>query len=58
MLVPFPLVLSLSQLVTDGKRALVGFAAIVRAGSIFLSQSTGGTASFLIEVAFLFALLW
>jgi hypothetical protein len=58
MLLPFPLVLSLSRLISGGKRALVAFAAIVMAGSIFLSQSRGGTASFLIEVAFLFALLW
>jgi len=58
MLLPFPLVLSLSRLVTGGKRALVGFAAIVMAGSIFLCQSRAGTASCLVEIAFLFAMLW
>ena len=58
MLLAFPLVLSLSRLVTGGKRALVGFAVIVMVGSIFLCQSRAGTASFLVEVAFLFAMLW
>ena len=58
MLVPFPLIASLGRLVTGGKRALVAFAAIVMAGSIALSQSRAGTASFLIEVAFLFAMIW
>lgn len=53
MLAPIPIVLSLGSLLADGKRALVGFAGIVMAGTIVLSQSRAGTASFLAEMALL-----
>jgi O-antigen ligase len=53
MLAPIPIVLSLGSLFAGGKRALVVFAGIVMAGSIVLSQSRAGTASFLAEMALL-----
>jgi len=57
MLAPIPIVLSLGSLFTGGKRALVGFAGIVMAGTIVLSQSRAGTASFLVEMGVLLGLL-
>jgi O-antigen ligase len=57
MLAPFPIVLSLGSLMRGGKRALVGFAGVVMAGTIVLSQSRAGTASFLAEMSLLLALL-
>jgi O-antigen ligase len=57
MLAPIPIVLSLGSLFTGGKRALVAFAGIVTAGTIVLSQSRAGTASFLVEMGFLLGLL-
>src|SRR5581483_11682792 len=57
MLAPIPIVLSLGSLFTGGKRALVGFAGIVMAGTIVLSQSRAGTASFLVEMGLLLGLL-
>src|SRR6266700_2255135 len=53
MLAPVPIVLSLSGLIVGPKRVLVGFAGLVMAGSIVLSQSRAGTASFLVEMALL-----
>lgn len=53
MLAPIPIVLSLGSLFAGGKRALVAFAGIVMAGSIVLSQSRAGTASFVAEMALL-----
>lgn len=57
MLAPIPIVLSLGAMLRGGKRALVGFAGIVMAGTIVLSQSRAGTASFLVEMGVLLALL-
>ena len=57
MLAPIPIVLSLGSLFTGGKRALVGFAGIVMAGTIVLSQSRAGTASFLAEMALLLGIV-
>jgi O-antigen ligase len=57
MLCPLPIVLSLSALIRSAKRVLVGFAGVVMAGSIILSQSRAGTASFLVEMALLLGLL-
>ncbi len=57
MLVPIPIVLSLGSLFTGGKRVLVGFAGIVMAGTIVLSQSRAGTASFLAEMALLLGIV-
>jgi len=53
MLSPIPIVLSLSSLVNGGKRILLVFAGVLMAGTIFLSQSRAGTASFLAEMALL-----
>jgi O-antigen ligase len=57
MLCPVPIVLSLSGLLRGTKRILVGFAGVVMAGSLILSQSRAGAASFLVEMAFLIGLL-
>ena len=56
MLCPIPIVVSMSQLLKGGKRALVGFAGVVMAGTIVLSQSRAGTVSFLAEMAMLLGL--
>ena len=56
MLCPIPIVVSLSSLLNGGKRAVVGFAGVVMAGTIVLSQSRAGTASFLAEMGVLLAL--
>ena len=57
MLAPIPVVLGLTSLTRGGKRALVVFAGIVMAGTIVLSQSRAGTASFLVEMALLVGLI-
>ena len=57
MLAPFPIVLSLGSLIRGGKRVLIGFAGVVMAGTIVLSQSRAGTASFLVEMGVLLGLL-
>ena len=57
MLAPIPIVLSLGSMLRGGKRALVGFAGVVMAGTIVLSQSRAGTASFLVEMGLLLVLL-
>jgi len=57
MLAPIPIVLSLGSLFTGGKQVLVGFAGIVMAGTIVLSQSRAGTASFLAEMALLLGIV-
>lgn len=57
MLCPVPIVLGLSALLHGTKRVLVSFAGVVMAGSIVLSQSRAGAASFLVEMALLFGLL-
>jgi len=57
MLAPIAIVLSLSSLLSGGKRALVALAGVVMASSIVLSQSRAGTAAFLGEMVLLLALL-
>lgn len=51
MLVPFPLVVSMGHLMQGGKRALVAFAAVLMASTIFICGSRGGMLSFGFEVA-------
>lgn len=50
MLVPFPLVVSMSHLLQGGKRALVAFATVMMASTIFICGSRGGMISFAFEV--------
>ena len=57
MLCPVPIVLSLSTLLRGTRRILVSFAGVVMAGSIVLSQSRAGAASFLVEMALLLVLV-
>jgi O-antigen ligase len=56
MLVPFPLVVSMGHQFRGGKRALIAFAAILMASTIFLSSSRGGMLAFVVEIV-LFAAL-
>jgi O-antigen ligase len=56
MLVPIPFVLSMGNLLRGGKRALVGFCAVLMASTIFLSGSRGGMLTFVIEMLFFLAL--
>ncbi len=56
MLVPFPLVVSMSHLLRGGKRALVAFCAVLMASTIFLSGSRGGMLSFVLEIVVFAAL--
>ena len=56
MLVPIPFVLSVGHLLRGGKRALVGFCAVLMASTIFLSGSRGGMIAFFLEIV-LFAAL-
>ena len=56
MLVPFPLVISMGHLQRGGKRALVAFAAILMASTIFLCGSRGGMLAFIVEIAVFVAL--
>ena len=51
MLVPFPLVVSMGHLLQGGKRALVAFAAVMMASTIFICGSRGGMISFGFEIA-------
>jgi O-antigen ligase len=57
MLAPIPIVLSMSSLISGGKRGVVALAGVVMAGSIVLSQSRAGTAAFLGEMVLLQAVL-
>src|SRR5712691_6539802 len=57
MLVPVPLVLSMSHLLRGGKRVLVGFCAVLMATTIFLSGSRGGMITFVLEMVLLAALI-
>ena len=50
MLVPFPLVLSMSHLLRGGKRAIVGFCVVLMASTIFLCGSRGGMIAFVLEM--------
>lgn len=57
LLLPFVLVLALGGWVRGAKRLLLGFAAILMAASVFLSQSRGGMLALVVEMAFL-AVVW
>jgi O-antigen ligase len=57
MLAPIAIVLSLTSLISGGKRAVVALAGVVMASSIVLSESRAGTAAFLGEMVLLLALL-
>jgi O-antigen ligase len=59
MLIPVPLCLSLGHLFKGGKRAMIAFAAVLMASTVFLARSRGGMISFLLQLAILAALtLW
>src|SRR5215469_3114425 len=58
MLVPIPLVLSVSQLLRGVKRMLVGFCGILMAGTIFLCGSRGAMVTFVLEMALLGTLMF
>src|SRR5215469_10248824 len=58
MLVPIPLVLSVSQLLRGVKRMLVGFCGILMAGTIFLCGSRGGMVAFVLEMMLLGTLMF
>ena len=59
MLIPFPLCLSMGHLFKGGKRAMIAFAAVLMASTVFLARSRGGMISFLLQLAILAALtLW
>jgi len=57
MLLPVPLVISLSPRVATSQRALAAVAAAIMAGSVFLSGSRGGVISLSCEIVFLFLML-
>jgi O-antigen ligase len=58
LLVPIPLVLSLTRLAEDKERIASGVVAAVMAGTIFLSGSRGGMLAILVEFAVLGVLLF
>jgi O-antigen ligase len=59
MLIPVPLCLSMGHLFKGGKRAMIAFAAVLMASTVFLAKSRGGMISFLLQLAILVALaLW
>ena len=53
MLVPIPLVLSMGHILKGGKRALVGFCAVLMASTIVLSGSRAGMIGFGLEIVLL-----
>jgi O-antigen ligase len=53
MLVPIPLVFALMSRWQQSQRVLFGFAALLMAGTIFLSQSLGGMVAFGLQMIFL-----
>jgi O-antigen ligase len=57
MLIPFPLVFAMTHVWRRPVRALFGFAALIMASTIFLSQSLGGILAFGGEMLMLAALL-
>ena len=57
LLVPIPLVLSLTQLAHERERTAAGVAAALMAGTLFLSGSRGGMLAILVELALLSVLL-
>lgn len=58
LLVPIPLVISLSHLTGQKERMAAGVAAAVMAGTIFLSGSRGGMLSLFVELALLTAVIF
>ena len=57
LLLPIPLVLSLTQLAHERERTAAGVAAALMAGTLFLSGSRGGMLAILVELALLSILL-
>jgi O-antigen ligase len=57
LLLPFAVVLAFSGSVRGAKRFLLGFAAMLMAASVFLSQSRGGMFAVVVETVFL-AIFW
>jgi O-antigen ligase len=57
MMAPFVIVLALSDRLQGPQRMVAAFAALLAAGSIILSRSRGGMLAFLLEAAFLAALV-
>ena len=53
LLVPIPLVLSLTRLAGDKERIAAGVAAAIMVGTIFLSGSRGGMLAIFVELAVL-----
>jgi O-antigen ligase len=53
LLVPIPLVVSLTRLVDDKERIVAGVAAAVMVGTVFLSGSRGGMLAISVELVFL-----
>jgi O-antigen ligase len=51
LLLPIPLVISLTRLAEERQRILAGFAAAIMAGTIFLSGSRGGMIAVFVELA-------
>ena len=51
LLVPVPLVLSLTRLAEERERIVAGIAAAIMAGTIFLSGSRGGMIAIFVELA-------
>jgi len=59
MLLPVPLCLSMGHLFRGGKRAMIAFAAVLMASTVFLAKSRGGMIAFLLQLVVLAALtLW
>jgi len=52
MLTPIPLVLAMMERWQKPQRTLLGFVALVMAGTIFLSKSAGGILAFTVQMAF------
>ena len=57
MLVPFPLVVTMSHLVRGEKRALIAFCAVLMASTIFLCGSRGGMIAFVLQLVLFAALV-
>src|SRR5271165_2535036 len=57
LLVPIPLVLSLTRLVGEKERIAAGVAAAIMVGTVFLSGSRGGMLAIFVELAFLAGVL-
>lgn len=57
MMAPFVIVLAASDRLRGAQRVMAAFAALLAAASIFLSRSRGGMVAFVLEAAFLAALL-